>query len=49
MKKLQKLNSELGGYVQFNGIMPYDEAMEKLKYSDIAINPIRSTAQASIT
>ena len=48
-KKLQKLNSELGGYVQFKGIMPYDEAMEKLKYSDIAINPIRSTAQASIT
>lgn len=48
-ERLKKLNSELGGYVRFNGVMPYDQAMEKLKYSDIAINPIRSTAQQSIT
>ena len=48
-ERLKKLNSELGGYVKFNGIMPYDHAMEKLKYSDIAINPIHLTAQQSIT
>mgnify|MGYP005811511361 CR=1 FL=1 len=48
-ERLKKLNSELGGYVKFNGTMAYDQAMEKLKYSDIAINPIRSTAQQSIT
>ena len=48
-ERLKNLNSQLGGYVQFNGVMPYDQAMEKLKYSDIAINPIRSTAQQSIT
>src|SRR5690606_28656152 len=39
-ERLKNLNSQLGGYVQFNGVMPYDQAMEKLKYSDIAINPI---------
>ncbi|MFX1825294.1 glycosyltransferase [Acinetobacter sp. AS5] len=48
-ERLKKLNSELGGYVRFRGVMAYDQAMEKLKYSDIAINPIHSTAQASIT
>ena len=48
-ERLKKLNSELGGYVKFRGTMAYDHAMEKLKYSDIAINPIRSTAQQSIT
>ena len=48
-ERLKKLNSELGGYVRFRGIMAYDQAMEKLKYSDLAINPIHSTAQQSIT
>lgn len=48
-ERLKKLNSELGGYVRFRGTMTYDQAMEKLKYSDIAINPIHSTAQQSIT
>lgn len=48
-ERLKKLNSELGGYVKFRGTMAYDHAMEELKYSDIAINPIRSTAQQSIT
>ena len=48
-ERLKKLNSELGGYVKFSGTMAYDHAMEKLKYSDIAINPICSTAQQSIT
>lgn len=48
-ERLRKLNSELGGYVKFKGTMSYDHAMEELKYSDIAINPIRSTAQQSIT
>ena len=48
-ERLRKLNSELGGYVQFRGTMTYDKAIAKLKFSDIAINPIRSTAQASIT
>lgn len=48
-ERLKKLNSELGGYVRFRGIMAYNQAMEKLKNSDIAINPIHSTAQQSIT
>lgn len=48
-EKLKKLNSELGGYVKFRGVMSYDQAMLNLKSSDIAINPIRSTAQQSIT
>ena len=48
-ERLKKLNSELGGYVKFKGAMPYAQAMEMLIYSDIAINPIRSTALQSIT
>lgn len=48
-EKLKKINAELGGYVKFMGAMSYDLAMEKLKYSDIAINPLKSTAQQSIT
>jgi len=48
-ERLKKLNSELGGYVKFLGTMPYDEAMRKLKNANIAINPICSTAQQSIT
>ncbi|SEM10932.1 glycosyltransferase [Acinetobacter sp. DSM 11652] len=48
-ERLKKLNSELGGYVNFRGTLPYDQAMMSLKCSDIAINPIVSTAQQSIT
>ena len=48
-ERLKKLNSSLGSYIRFMGTMPYDQAIEKLKYSDIAINPIHSTAQQSIT
>lgn len=48
-ERLKKLNSELGGYIRFLGTMPYDEAMRKLKNANIAINPICSTAQQSIT
>ena len=47
--KLKQLNLKLGGYVKFRGIMSYDKAMLELISSDIAINPIRSTAQQSIT
>lgn len=47
--RLKQLNLKLGGYVKFRGIMSYDKAMLELKSSDIAINPIRSTAQQSIT
>lgn len=47
--RLKKLNLEIGGNVEFLGTMPYKDAMETLKLSDIAINPIKSTAQQSIT
>lgn len=46
---LRYLNNQLGGYVNFLGTLPYEEAMHKLAQSDIAINPIHSTSQASIT
>lgn len=48
-ERLKKLNSKLGGYVNFRGTMAYDQAIANLKSSDIAINPICSTAQQSIT
>lgn len=47
--RLKALNAEIGGDVEFLGAMPYQEAIEVLRASNIAINPIRSTAQQSIT
>lgn len=48
-KKLQKLNRIKGNNVKFLGVYPYNEAMTILSESDIAINPIKSMAQQSIT
>lgn len=48
-ERLKKLNSELGGYVKFRGTMAYDHAMDKLKCSDIALNPIKEKSVATIT
>lgn len=48
-ERLKKLNSELGGYVKFSGTMAYDSAMDKLKCSDIALNPIKEKSVATIT
>lgn len=47
--KLKNLNKKLGGNVEFLGVMEYTDAMNKLAMSDVAINPIKSTAQQSIT
>ncbi|WP_168405048.1 glycosyltransferase [Acinetobacter indicus] len=48
-KNLVDLNRECGGYVRFLGIKSYKEAMKLLVSSDIAINPIKESAQQSIT
>ena len=48
-KNLVDLNRKCGGYVKFLGIKPYKEAMKLLVSSDIAINPIKESAQQSIT
>lgn len=47
--KLQKLDQSLGANVQFLGSHPYDKAMQLISESDIVINPIKSTAQQSMT
>lgn len=47
--KLQKLDRSLGGNVQFLGSHPYDKAMQLISESDVVINPIKSTAQQSMT
>lgn len=49
LAKLRKLDKSLGGNVDFLGSYPYEEAMQILSRSDIAINAIKSTAQQSIT
>lgn len=46
---LQALNKTLGGHVRFLGTMKYNDAMQILSQSDIAINPIKTHAQQSIT
>ena len=48
-KNLMNLNIESGGYVSFLGIKSYKDAMQILVNSDIAINPIKESAQQSIT
>lgn len=48
-ERLKLLNNTIGGKVNFLGALPYRQAIEILKLSDIAINPIKSTAQQSIT
>lgn len=48
-ERLRALNEKNGNRVQFLGAMPYDQAMSLLKQSDVAINAIKSLAQASIT
>lgn len=47
--KLKKLNESLGSPVDFLGVFPYTDAMNKLVQSNIAINPIKAVAQQSIT
>lgn len=47
--KLKNLNSKLGNNVNFLGLLPYKDAMNKLAKADIAINPIKEKAAASIT
>lgn len=48
-EKLRKVNSELDGYVDFLGMHTYETAMKILVESDIAINPLKKTAEQSIT
>lgn len=47
--KLQNLDQSLGANVQFLGSHPYDKAMELISESHVVINPIKSTAQQSMT
>lgn len=47
--KLKKLNESLGSHVTFLGTMPYEQAMQVLSNSDLAINPIKASAQQSVT
>lgn len=47
--RLKKLNKELGGHVSFLGTYPYEQAMKILVESDVAINPIKKTAEQSVT
>lgn len=46
---LRELNEELGGYVSFLGVHSYDDAMDILANSDVALNAIKATSQGSIT
>ena len=48
-QNLKTLNTEHGNYIRFLGIKSYKEAMKLLVSSDIAINPIKESAQQSIT
>ncbi len=47
--KLKNLDQSLGNNVEFLGSHPYDRAMEIISESDIVLNPIKSTAQQSMT
>ncbi|OOF39306.1 MULTISPECIES: glycosyltransferase [Rodentibacter] len=47
--QLRELNEELGGYVSFLGVHSYDDAMDILANSDVALNAIKATSQGSIT
>ncbi|WP_373778826.1 glycosyltransferase [Glaesserella sp.] len=48
-QKLQDLNKELGSNVSFLGSHSYKEAMSMLVESDVAINPLKKTAEQSVT
>ena len=48
-QNLKTLNTEHGNYIRFLGSLTYDNAMKILISSDIAINPIKATSQATIT
>lgn len=48
-QNLKTLNTEHGNYIRFLGSLTYDNAMKILMSSDIAINPIKATSQATIT
>ena len=48
-QNLKTLNTEHGNYIRFLGSLTYDNAMKILISSDIAINPIKATTQATIT